>query len=270
MAAFCDGHWRHIGSIGMKELMVAVERVVRPMRADPRRKMKMRQELLAHLTSAYEEAKARLGNESLALEEAVRRFGNPTDLTRDLQASVPFYERVLFIRVPGTKWMSRYDRALERYLEGKQGDPPLRRMARWAWLWFLSFFGLMAGPALIIYQSRRDAASAFMAAYWLAVTGGFLAVSLICTATACRALSGPLRLTAVLRASVFAFLAVGAPAVASAAILHWGVDLPIDYVSTAAGTVIGFLLILGLSFAVRFQAAVKRSREEWTSLEISD
>jgi hypothetical protein len=248
----------------MKELMIAVERVVRPMRADPRRKMKMRQELLAHLTSAYEEAKARLGNESLAQEEAVRRFGNPTELTRELQASVPFHERVLFAPLPGTKWLT----ALERRLAGKPGEPPSRGMVRWAWLWFLGFFAL--APAIIVYQTRYDIAGVVLAAEWFAASAGMLGVLLICTAAACRALSGPLRFTAVLRATAFAAVAVGVPAVAFAAMLHWGLDLPIHYGSTAAGVVVGFLLMLGMSFAVRFQAAVKRSREEWTKLEIGE
>jgi hypothetical protein len=266
MAAFCNDYWRHFGSVGMKELMVAVERVVRPMRADPRRKMKMRQELLAHLTNAYEEGKARLGNESLALEEAVRRFGNPTELTRELQASVPFFERVLFTHVAGTKWAV----AIDRYMEGKPGESPFRHMVRWAWLWVMTCFGLLAGPALIIYQSRYDAASALMAVEWFAVTAVALGFFLICVHATYVALSGSLRFTAVPRATVFAALAVGTPAAASAAMLHSMLDIPIHYGSTVAEVVVGSLLILGVSFAGRFNEAARRRREEWTKLEIGD
>ena len=39
----------------MNELMVHVERAVRPVRAGPARKLKMRQELLAHLSGIYDE-----------------------------------------------------------------------------------------------------------------------------------------------------------------------------------------------------------------------
>ena len=45
----------------MNELMVHVERAVRPVRANPARKFKMRQELLAHLTGIYDEELARSG-----------------------------------------------------------------------------------------------------------------------------------------------------------------------------------------------------------------
>lgn len=250
----------------MKELMIAVERVVRPVRAEPRRKMKMRQELLAHLTSAYEEGKTRLGNESLALEEAVRRFGKPKELTRDLQASVPVYERLFFAPLPGTKWLT----ALERKMESKLNEPPSRSVVRWLWLWFLVVGALAVGPAIIIYESRYDAVSAAMALGWLATAAGMFAVSLLGAAAACRALSGSLTVKAVLRASLFAFLTVATPSLVTAAMLHWILDLPIHFGGQIAGVVVGSLLILALSFGVRYQAAAKRSRLEWTSLEISD
>ncbi len=250
----------------MKELMVAVERVVRPMRAEPRRKMKMRQELLAHLTSAYEQARARLGNDDAAREEAVRRFGNPAELTRDLQASVPVYERLFFAPLPGTKWLT----ALERKAEIKLSGPPSHSEARWLWLWFSIIFALAVGPAIIIYESRYDAASAAMALGWLATAAGMFAVALLGTGAACQALSGPLTLKAVLRASMFSFFTVAAPSLVTVVMLHWILDIPIHPGEQIAAVVIGSLLILGLAFGVRHQAAAKRSRMEWTSLEIGD
>src|SRR5262249_39254712 len=92
----------------MKELMGPVEGAVRPGHARPARKRGMRQELLAHLTSILEEERARGGDEQAALAEALRRFGDPADLTRDLQASVPLLERrllglVLLERQPGER-----------------------------------------------------------------------------------------------------------------------------------------------------------------------
>ncbi len=77
----------------MKELMVHVERAVRAVHASPARKRRMRQELLAHLTGLLEAEQARGGDERQALAEALRRFGEPADLSRDLQASVPLLER---------------------------------------------------------------------------------------------------------------------------------------------------------------------------------
>src|SRR5262245_34420824 len=88
----------------MKELMVHVERAVRAVHASPARKRRMRQELLAHLTGLVEEEKARGGDEPQALARALQRFGDPSGLSQDLQASVPRLERWLsrlFFRAPG-------------------------------------------------------------------------------------------------------------------------------------------------------------------------
>ena len=80
----------------MKELMVQVERAVRPVRASSRRKDRMREELLTHLTGIYEEERGRLGDGAAALVQAVQRFGDPAELTRDLQASVSREEVAAF------------------------------------------------------------------------------------------------------------------------------------------------------------------------------
>src|SRR5262245_19138182 len=88
----------------MKELMVHVERAVRAVHASPARKRRMRQELLAHLTGLVEEEKARGGDERQALARALERFGDPAELSRDLQAAVPRLEHrlsQLFFRGPG-------------------------------------------------------------------------------------------------------------------------------------------------------------------------
>ncbi|MDB5307834.1 MAG: Clp amino terminal protein [Gemmataceae bacterium] len=78
----------------MTEFMVLVERAVRPVRSGPRRKMRMREELLAHLTGIYEQELARLGDEPAARAEAARRFGDPAGLTADLQAAVTVRDRI--------------------------------------------------------------------------------------------------------------------------------------------------------------------------------
>jgi hypothetical protein len=49
----------------------------------------MREELLAHVSAVFEEEAARLDNEQAALERTAQRFGNPAELTIQLQASVP-------------------------------------------------------------------------------------------------------------------------------------------------------------------------------------
>src|SRR3954453_15889228 len=100
----------------MKEVMVFVERAVRPVQASSRRKDRVREELLAHMTAIYEEEMARTGDEAAAREQAARRLGDPSGLTHELQASVSREERIAFAverwfgwRAPeaGARWMLR-------------------------------------------------------------------------------------------------------------------------------------------------------------------
>src|SRR5262249_13351183 len=94
VAAFCQRCGRNPGSTAMKELMVQVERAVRPVQASARRKDRMREELLAHLTCIYEAELQRCGDEHLARETALQRLGNLRELTCGLQESVSLPERV--------------------------------------------------------------------------------------------------------------------------------------------------------------------------------
>jgi hypothetical protein len=58
----------------------------------------MREELLAHVAAIFEEEAARLDDEQAALERTAQRFGNPAELTGQLQMSVPrrdFLQRLL-------------------------------------------------------------------------------------------------------------------------------------------------------------------------------
>jgi hypothetical protein len=72
-----------------RELMKAVERVVRPVRASLARKRRMREELMAHVTALLDEEAPRPNAEGDALSRAVRRLGDPAELTVQLQQSVP-------------------------------------------------------------------------------------------------------------------------------------------------------------------------------------
>ena len=57
----------------------------------------MREELLAHLVSTFEEEVQRVGDEQTALPEAKKRFGDPGELTSELQDSVSRWERIYFL-----------------------------------------------------------------------------------------------------------------------------------------------------------------------------
>ena len=97
-------------------LKILVERVVRPVRASTSRKGKMREELLAHVVGVFEEEAARLGDERAALERTALRFGNPAEVTSQLQESVPARD------------------AVRRYWEGRPGEPAWRTAIRFAWV----------------------------------------------------------------------------------------------------------------------------------------
>src|SRR5262249_61466072 len=73
----------------LTQLKTLVERAVRPVRASMSRKRKMQEELLAHVSAVFEGEAARLLDEQAALERTAQRFGNPAELTGQLQTSVP-------------------------------------------------------------------------------------------------------------------------------------------------------------------------------------
>jgi len=85
----------------MINLRKDVERVVRPIRASTWRKNQMREELLTHLEGLMAEEKARRGDDVGAVRRARARFGEPGQLTTELQATVPRWERWAFVPVPG-------------------------------------------------------------------------------------------------------------------------------------------------------------------------
>jgi hypothetical protein len=60
-----------------------VERAVRPVRAGRRRKLLMREELLAHLVAIFAEQRLQGETDAEALRAARRRFGEPQALTAE-------------------------------------------------------------------------------------------------------------------------------------------------------------------------------------------
>lgn len=73
----------------LTHLKIIVEKAVRPVRASTARKLQMRDELLGHVAAVFEEEAAKLGDDQTALERTQQRFGNPDELTGQLQRSVP-------------------------------------------------------------------------------------------------------------------------------------------------------------------------------------
>jgi hypothetical protein len=70
------------------ELEKLVERIVQPARASRSRKRDMQRELVAHVLAVFEEERVRLGDEQSALQRTVLRFGEPAELSDELQQSI--------------------------------------------------------------------------------------------------------------------------------------------------------------------------------------
>jgi hypothetical protein len=144
----------------MNDFMVLVERAVRPVVAGPRRKLRMREELLAHLTGVYEEELARLGDAAAARAEAARRLGDPTQLTRDLEASLTVGDRI--------------DGRLDRWFGWRPGEAPWRYALRLAGLAALVILPFCAA-GLVVAEVRRPAdPSVPSAATFLRIAAGML------------------------------------------------------------------------------------------------
>jgi hypothetical protein len=143
-----------------KELMMVIEKAVRPIRAGETRKLKMREELLAHLTAIYEEEHARCGDERAAVEAARQRFGDPRELAKELQESVPFMNCIPYLTEklnyqPGESLFH----FIVRYMVGYAGmlgimmflllPPALLGMTRDPWHLYLTIFA-KSYPALLM------------------------------------------------------------------------------------------------------------------------
>jgi hypothetical protein len=109
----------------MNELMIHVERIVRPVGATEGRKLRMRQELLGHLEAALEEERRGFpGDERTAVERAKLRLGEPVELTRKLQRAVPMVERLMLTRRPLSRRLDRLEQKMAR-VPGQRGPMTL-------------------------------------------------------------------------------------------------------------------------------------------------
>jgi hypothetical protein len=77
----------------VNELDAFVHQVVEQIRSSVARKAAMREELLGHLSEAYEEELSRCGDPKKAMEQVRKRFGDAGTLHHELQAVVPWAEQ---------------------------------------------------------------------------------------------------------------------------------------------------------------------------------
>jgi ATP-dependent Clp protease ATP-binding subunit ClpC len=127
------------------ELMKIVERAVRPVPSSTPRKRKMREELLAHLSTIYEEELARRGKVSTAYKEAARRFGAPAELAQEFQASLPIHERISHF--------------MERFVAYRAPESAARYSLRLAWHTFAllaAVLGIVTAGVALRYGWTND------------------------------------------------------------------------------------------------------------------
>jgi hypothetical protein len=154
-----------------------VEQIVRPVRVGTPRKRKMRDELLAHLTDIYDEELARLNDPAVAWRETATRFGDPAELTREIESSLPrrarhdyYIERWIGWRAPETaqRWMLRLSLQFFVLLAMVVGLGCIAAMALAGWdnlPWrlfrgataFLLFLPATFGVTGTLYYKMRDA-----------------------------------------------------------------------------------------------------------------
>src|ERR1700722_4138071 len=77
----------------MNEFMIHVERIVRPIQAMDAHKDRMREELLAHLETSFEQERAKQADEVLARRLAIASLGDSGQLRNELQDSVTRMQR---------------------------------------------------------------------------------------------------------------------------------------------------------------------------------
>ena len=87
----------NINESTMTGLKIIVERAVRPVQVSNSHRRKFREELLAHVVGVFEEERARLDDDQTALERTALRFGNPAEVTSQLQQSVPAGDSIVRI-----------------------------------------------------------------------------------------------------------------------------------------------------------------------------
>jgi hypothetical protein len=253
----------------MKEFMVHVERAVRPVRAESAQKFKMRRELLAHLTCIYEEELARRSDPAAARVEALRRFGDPAALTRELQGSVPVLERILHTPIPALSWMTTIQQLNSRRPGESESHYAVRSAVRQGILLTCAAvpFGIirMAGSGWALTPSELGVMAGCLAA--LAVLNSAF---LYLIAGMARAVRGDLRPAALVRAAGYwagAVVAGLASAPVSARMLLGNENRHNRLLVIAAVLAVA---LLGIAAVIRLDAVAKRRQSEWTALEIGE
>jgi hypothetical protein len=105
-----------MNSMVREQLMILVERVVRPIRAVGRDKKRIREELWSHVTAVFQEEFDQSKDEATALQQVQTRLGEPKELTAQFQQ--------------GTNGPSVFSYHFERWLNARPGESMFRTAVR--------------------------------------------------------------------------------------------------------------------------------------------
>jgi len=256
----------------MKELMLHVERIVRPVRAFQGRKLRMRRELLSHLNDAMAEELALGLDESAAMEKARKRLGDRETLTQSLQQSVPLVERILTarMRMPGAleRWEARagakvwgWDRPMTfgHTLILAAGAMALPYMA---WMMIV----LTVPPAVYLREMANQAQehSAVVIASNLLMTAAAITLIGVAGRFVVAVAAGCWRRVAGLATAIYAILMIVLIlCVGGVARQH------LTGMAVARAIVISVGLLLALGVVGRIVGVMRRPYDEWLGLEIA-
>jgi hypothetical protein len=237
-----------------RQLKILVERAVRPVRASTGSKRKMREELLAHVTAVFEEEVARLADEQAALERTAQRFGNPAELTGQLQESVPALDSI-----------QRFAERLVDWVFVRPRESTLRRAVRYVIgmeVVTLTLLLLFAGLLLLRGVGQWPSDALWYTCPVLLVCG-YMGFTLCLLESSIRRLLGEQTVRSWLR---LALVLVGSTAVAVAlGFLAYEVSTKVAiWVSVFT---VGLPVVPAWALAHDFTAR-KRYDEEWASLQI--
>jgi len=255
----------------MKELMLHVEKIVRPLPAFQWRKLSMRREMLTHLQSAFDEERAAGREEAEAIKVAKQRLGDPAHLTKSLQQSIPSTERILFGNVPAPESFHRLDKRVG-------GSLHLHQRLTMAHAAILVLTATAVGYVSLVYAMRVlspwtviaaqfESRSAFLSlnAFALFAALSTMWASLRFTGAASMTTS-PRRNAQLAHLAAFLFVMPIAMLVAIVVVIARRAPAPAEM---TRGIIIATSLLAILFATGRLVAHLRRKYDEWLTLELA-
>jgi hypothetical protein len=244
-----------------------VERAVRPVAATEKRKLQMREELLAHVTAIFCEEQQRLVDEAAALAATCERFGNPAELMAELNRSAGTWQRF------GAA-VEHWERQLDKSFAKEKGQP----LSRFAMRSLLTMLVLMIGVIITVcgpiwlIGGPPDSGTLFLLPRFLPLVIVSQWSIILVTAYVDNFTAKGSR-----RWAVFFLLSVVWSLILTAleAGFWWSISqrgLSAGEVAMMGAKTWAFIAVLlaVIAFAVDYSRALRRQREAWTLLEIEE